>query len=82
MYQLEKPIYFYLLSTILVFIVIFLMVFLWKKHTQKKFAHDIALRKINLLLKAQAKVDCLSPLFCKGIKNLFKDGHINLIKKT
>ena len=47
MYQLEKPIYFYLLSTILVFIVIFLMVFLWKKHTQKKFAHDIALKKIT-----------------------------------
>ena len=47
MYQLEKPIYFYLLSTILVFIVIFLMVFLWKKHTQKKFAHNIALKKIT-----------------------------------
>ena len=47
MYQLEKPIYFYLLSTILVFIVIFLMVFLWKKHTQRKFAHDIALNKIT-----------------------------------
>ena len=47
MYQLEKPIYFYLLSTILVFIVIFLLVFLWKKHTQKKFAHDIALKKIT-----------------------------------
>ena len=47
MYQLEKPIYFYLLSTILVFTVIFLMVFLWKKHTQKKFAHDIALKKIT-----------------------------------
>ena len=47
MYQLEKPIYFYLLSTILVFIVIFLTVFLWKKHTQKKFAHNIALKKIT-----------------------------------
>ncbi|MDC1066182.1 siroheme synthase CysG [Candidatus Pseudothioglobus singularis] len=43
---------------------------------------DIALRKINLLLKAQAKVDCLSPLFCKGIKNLSKDGHITLINKS
>ena len=42
---------------------------------------DIALRKINILLKAQAKVDCLSPLFCKGIKNLSKDGHITLINK-
>ena len=28
---------------------------------------DIALRKINLLIKAQAKVDCLSPLFREGI---------------
>ena len=43
---------------------------------------DIALRKINLLLKAQAKVDCISPLFCKGIKNLSKDGHITLINKS
>jgi len=43
---------------------------------------DIALRKINLLLKAQAKVICLSPLFCKGIKNLSKDGHITLINKS
>ncbi|ANQ66165.1 sirohydrochlorin ferrochelatase [Candidatus Pseudothioglobus singularis] len=43
---------------------------------------DIALRKINLLLKAQAKVDCLSPLFCKGIKNLSKDGHITLINES
>lgn len=47
MYQLEKPIYFYLLSSIFVFIVIFLMVFLWKKHTQNKFADDIALNKIT-----------------------------------
>jgi uroporphyrin-III C-methyltransferase / precorrin-2 dehydrogenase / sirohydrochlorin ferrochelatase len=43
---------------------------------------DIALRKINLLLKAQAKVDCLSLLFCEDINNLFKDGHITLINKS
>jgi uroporphyrin-III C-methyltransferase/precorrin-2 dehydrogenase/sirohydrochlorin ferrochelatase len=43
---------------------------------------DVALRKINLLLKAQAKVICLSSLFCKGIKNLSKDGHITLINKS
>ena len=43
---------------------------------------DIALRKINLLLKAKAKVACLSPLFCKGIKNLSKNGHITLINKS
>ena len=43
---------------------------------------DIALRKINLLLKAKAKVDCLSPSFSRGIKNLSKDGHITLINKS
>ena len=43
---------------------------------------DIALRKINILLKAQAKVDCLSPSFSRGIKNLSKDGHITLINKS
>ena len=43
---------------------------------------DIALRKINLLIKAQAKVDCLSPLFCEDINTLFKEGHIKLIKKS
>ena len=43
---------------------------------------DIALRKINLLLKAQAKVSCLSPLFSKDINNLSHDGHITLINKS
>ena len=43
---------------------------------------DIALRKINLLIKAQAKVNCLSPLFCKEIKNLSMDGTLNLIEKS
>ena len=43
---------------------------------------DIALRKINLLIKAQAKVDCLSPLFCEGIINLSKNGNVNLIDKS
>ena len=43
---------------------------------------DIALRKINLLIKAQAKVDCLSPLFCEGIINLCKNGNVNIIDKS
>ena len=43
---------------------------------------DIALRKINLLLKAKAKVDCLSQSFSRCIKNLSKDGHITLINKS
>ncbi len=42
---------------------------------------DIALRKINLLIKAQAKVDCLSLLFCEGITNLSQNGDVNLIQK-
>ena len=42
---------------------------------------DIALRKINLLIKAQAKVDCLSPLFCEGITNLSQNGDVILIQK-
>jgi len=43
---------------------------------------DIALRKISLLIKAQAKDDCLSPSFCEDIKNLSKDGYLNLIQKN
>mgnify|MGYP000468666577 FL=1 len=43
---------------------------------------DIALRKINLLLKAQAKVECLSLLFSRDIKKLSKNGQITLINKS
>ena len=43
MYQLEKPIFFYLLFAIVGLMVVFLLVFIWKKHTQKKFAHSKAL---------------------------------------
>ena len=43
---------------------------------------DIALRKIHLLLKAQAKVECLSLLFSRDIKKLSKDGQITLINKS
>ena len=42
---------------------------------------DIALRKINLLIKAQASVNCLSPLFCEGIASLSADKSVNLIQK-
>ena len=47
MYQLEKPIFFYLLFAIVGLIVVFLLVFIWKKHTQKKFAHTKALRQLS-----------------------------------
>ena len=43
---------------------------------------DIALRKINLLIKAQAKVDCLSPFFCEGMNSLSRDNYVNLINKS
>jgi len=43
---------------------------------------DIALRKINLLIKAQASVNCLSPLFCDGIASLSADNSVNLIQKS
>jgi len=43
---------------------------------------DIALRKINLLLKAQARVDCLSPFFCEGMNSLSRDNYVNLINKS
>ena len=43
---------------------------------------DIALRKINLLIKAEAKIDCLSPLFCDGINSLSLDSKLNLINKS
>jgi uroporphyrin-III C-methyltransferase/precorrin-2 dehydrogenase/sirohydrochlorin ferrochelatase len=42
---------------------------------------DIALRKINLLLKAQSKVTCVSPAFCDGIKNLSLDASVSLVSK-
>ena len=42
----------------------------------------IALRKINLLIKAQASVNCLSPLFCDGIASLSADKSVNLIQKS
>ena len=42
---------------------------------------DIALRKINLLLKAEATITCVSPSFCNTLKNLSKEANLWLIKK-
>ncbi|MCF6307448.1 MAG: VWA domain-containing protein [Flavobacteriaceae bacterium] len=47
MYQLEKPIFFYLLFAIAGLMVLFLLVLLWKTHTQKKFAHIKALKSLS-----------------------------------
>jgi len=41
----------------------------------------IALRKINLLLKAQAQVTCISKAFCNDIKNLSIKGQISIVNK-
>ena len=42
---------------------------------------DIALRKVNLLLKAQAKIKCISPEFCNGLIDLSKENTLDLIEK-
>ena len=47
MYQLEKPIFFYLLFAIICLTVAFFLVFIWKKHTQRKFASQVALKKLS-----------------------------------
>lgn len=46
LYRLEEPIYFYLFAIIPVIIVIFLLVSLWKKSTQKKFVSSELLSKL------------------------------------
>lgn len=47
MYQLEQPIYFYVLLAIPVLVVLFVGVLIWKKQTQKKFANTELLRKLS-----------------------------------
>jgi len=42
---------------------------------------DIALRKVNLLLKAQAKIQCISPEFCSGLIELSRKNDLDLIEK-
>ncbi len=43
---------------------------------------DIALRKINLLLKANAAITCVSKECCDGIEELVKDNKITRIEKA
>ncbi|RUM77433.1 MAG: uroporphyrinogen-III C-methyltransferase [Candidatus Thioglobus sp.] len=43
---------------------------------------DIALRKINLLLKANAAITCVSKECCDGIEKLVKDNKITRIEKA
>ena len=46
MYRIEEPIYFYLLGVIPVIILVFLLVFWWKKRTQRKFSDGRLLGKL------------------------------------
>jgi Ca-activated chloride channel family protein len=47
MYQLETPIYFYFLFAILLVVVLAVVVFIWKKRTQKKFANAELIKKLS-----------------------------------
>lgn len=47
MYQLEQPIYFYLLFIIPVIVVLFLLVLVWKKTVQKRFVNKELLKKLS-----------------------------------
>ena len=66
MYQLETPIYFYFLFAILLVVVLAVVVFIWKKRTQKKFANAELIKKLSpnrSIFKAVIKVLVL----CLGI---------------
>ena len=46
LYRIEEPIYFYLFAIIPIMIVVFLLVFWWKKRTQKKFSNLALLQRL------------------------------------
>ena len=47
MYQIEEPTYFIYLAIIPVIFVLFLLVFWWKKRTQKKFANNALIERLS-----------------------------------
>ncbi|HBC05940.1 MAG TPA: VWA domain-containing protein [Aequorivita sp.] len=47
MYQLEQPIYFYILFAIPVIVVVFLLLLVWKKTIQKRFVDKELLKKLS-----------------------------------
>lgn len=47
MYQLEEKIWFWLLLIIPVIVVVFLVLQIWKRHAQKKFANDYLLKRLS-----------------------------------
>lgn len=69
MYQLEEKIWFWVLAIIPVIILIFLVLQLWKKHAQKKFANKKLLKKLSpnqSLFKSVLKLT----LWCLAIASL------------
>lgn len=69
MYQLEEKIWFWVLAIIPVIILIFLVLQLWKKHAQKKFADKKLLKKLSpnqSLFKSVLKLT----LWCLAIASL------------
>jgi Ca-activated chloride channel family protein len=46
MYQIEEPVYFYFFGVIPVIVLVFLLVFLWKKSKQRKFSKSPLLKKL------------------------------------
>jgi len=42
---------------------------------------NIALRKVNLLLKAQAQIKCIAPEFCNGLIELSRENAVDLIER-
>jgi Ca-activated chloride channel family protein len=47
LYQLDEPIYFYLLAVIPVVVLLFLLVGVWKRRTQKRFADSHLLKRLS-----------------------------------
>ncbi len=46
LYRIEEPIYFYLLIAVPAIVLVFLLVFLWKKRAQKRFANEEVLQQL------------------------------------
>ena len=59
MYQLEQPIYFYLLAALPLLVLVLLWIWFWRRKTQKKFADSTLLKKLSpntSFLKATLKI--------------------------
>ena len=63
MYQLDQPIYFYLLFAIVILVLLFLWASIWRKRAQNRFADAISLKRLSpdrSLFKSILKVFVLS----------------------